>query len=271
MKTAVAAAAVVLAAGVSHAQQFEATPRPPGEVSRDYLRGDEVNYRDVMGPPPKQGSLLDRVDVEQVESFQKTVSPERYAEALADAEYLWPRFSPALGVTIDRAHLPKTIQLLYGAARDAALVSSAGKTGWGRIRPYQRLQLQRVCGFETAPRPQDNDPGDRTSYPSGHTTEGWTTGLVLAQIAPARKAALLDKSREYGLSRVICAAHWPTDVEAGRAAATAVFERLMATPAFRRDLECARAEYQRLAGVVDDTPAVCVAEPAARSGRRARG
>lgn len=264
MKATIAAASLLLVlAGTAHAQKIEATPRPQGEM-RSYLRGDEVNYRDVTGPPPAEGSLLDRVDVGEVVDFQTTVSAKRYAEAEADAEFLFPRYSPALGTPLDRAHLPQTIQLLYGAIHDASLVTSAGKTGWSRIRPYQRLQLKRVCELAKAPAPADNDLGDRTSYPSGHTTEGWTTALVLAQIAPARRSELLDKAREYGLSRIICGAHFPTDVEAGRAVASAVFERLMDTPVFRKDLECARAEYQKVAGVNDDAPASCVAAASAR-------
>ena len=258
MKTAVALVVLGLGlTGAARAQQSEASPRPAGETSARYLRGDEIDYRDVTGPPPAPGSLADRLDVAQVLDLQAHASPERYAQAQADALALFPRFSQTLGVPLDRVHLPHTIQLLYGATRDAAHVSSAGKRGWGRLRPYQRLALGRVCGLTPVPPPAAADPGRRSSYPSGHTTVGWTTALVLAQIAPERRADLLERARDYGLSRIVCAAHFPTDVEAGRAVAVATVERLLDDPAFRRDLACARAEYRKAAGANDHVSDAC--------------
>lgn len=231
-------------AAPSNGQQYEARPAPVGEVVLPYLQGSEVNFRDILGPPPALGSLSDQLDIGQVQGLQQTASAERFASALQDSDFLFPRFSDALGLSLDRTHLPRTIHLLYRAIRSASLVSSAGKTAYARPRPFQRVQLGRVCDFDRAPAPADADPGDRTSYPSGHTTAGWSTALVLAQVAPERQAMLFDRARDYGLSRVICGVHYPSDVEAGRAVATAIVTRLMSEPAFRRDLDCARAEYQ---------------------------
>lgn len=70
------------------------------------------------------------------------------------------------------------------------------------------------------------------SYPSGHTTLGWTMALVLAEIRPERQNQLLQRGYEYGQSRVICGAHWQSDVDAGRILGAAVFARLHADERF---------------------------------------
>lgn len=242
------ALALALIAVSARAQQLELTREPAGEHIDGYLKGDEVNYRDILGPPPPQGSLGDQIDIAEVQSLQTIAVPERFKVAEQDQLYLFPRFAEALGAPLDSARMPRTIALLKRALTDAVRVSGAGKTAFARIRPFQRLQLQRACGFAAPPAPKDNDPRDRTAYPSGHTTVGWTTALVLTEIAPGRGPAILARAQDYGLSRVICGAHWPSDVEAGRAVATAVVQRLNTVAAFREDVERARTEYAAAAG-----------------------
>ena len=98
MRAVLAAAALALlaAGGAARAQQAEAQPRPAGETSPRYLKGDEVDYRDITGPPPADDSLMGRLDVEEVMALQTQASPARYAQAQADAEVLFPRFSLTL-------------------------------------------------------------------------------------------------------------------------------------------------------------------------------
>jgi acid phosphatase (class A) len=68
-------------------------------------------------------------------------------------------------------------------------------------------------------------------------------GLILAEVAPARAPQILERSADYAQSRLICGVHFPSDVEAGRALAVAVVQRLQTSRAFRHDLACARAEF----------------------------
>ena len=53
---------------------------------------------------------------------------------------------------------------------------------------------------------------------------------------------------DYGESRLVCGVHFPSDVEAGRLIATAVYERARATPAFKADFACAKAERRKEPG-----------------------
>ncbi len=225
------------------AQSLEGIKRPEGEAKPvGYLPKGSVDYRLLVGPPPAPDSMLDQVDMAISRRFQADVPADRWATADLDSKSVYPRFAEAFGKPIDRAHSPRLIQLLNRAMRDAADPVWNGKESFQRPRPYQRYQLVRRCGSSPIPAP-DREPRGGSSYPSGHTVYGWATALLLAQVAPARAPEILERGRDYALSRVICGYHFPTDTDAARAIAAAVLTRLSADPAFLADLKAARDEY----------------------------
>ncbi len=54
------------------------------------------------------------------------------------------------------------------------------------------------------------------SFPSGHTTYGYTESLLLAILVPERYAQMIVRAAEYGNSRIIVGAHYAMDVLGGR-------------------------------------------------------
>lgn len=195
----------------------------------------------VLAPPPVEGSPEDADDVAAVMRRQAETGEARWAVAQEDSDWLYDRFAEVFGAPITRDRTPILVNLLNRSVRQTGKPVFEAKDVYKRARPYQRLQLARVCGKGAAPAP-DPDAAKRTSYPSGHSSYGWTTALVLAQVSPEKSGAILQRGREYGESRVICGMHFPSDIEAGRTVATAVAARLAASPEFRRDLACAREE-----------------------------
>jgi len=225
------------------AQSLEGVKRPEGEAKPlGYLPKGSVDYRLLVGPPPAPESMLDQIDMAISRRFQADVPADRWATADLDSKSVYPRFAAAFGKPIDRAHSPRLVQLLNRAMRDAADPVWNGKESFQRPRPYQRYQLVRRCGSSPIPAP-DREPRGGSSYPSGHTVYGWATALLLAQVAPGRASEILERGRDYALSRVICGYHFPTDTDAARAIAAAVLTRLSADPAFLADLKAARDEY----------------------------
>jgi acid phosphatase (class A) len=87
---------------------------------------------------------------------------------------------------------------------------------------------------------------------------GYVTALVLAQVFPAQREAILARGVRYGDNRVACGVHHPTDVAAGRLLGIAYFNALKANPAFQADLTCAQAE-QAFAVSKTPLPAACAA------------
>lgn len=228
------------------AQQIETPPPPKDEPKAEgYLPKDALDFATILKGPPAVGSPEEAADFAAVAEAQRTVTPERWKAAELDDKMLLVRFSETLGVTLDREHLPRTVHLLRRALRDAYNVSSAGKHQFQRLRPFQRVQVARLCGKDPVLPPEPN-PTTRTSYPSGHTTYGWTTALVLTDVAPEKAPALFLRARDYGESRYICAWHFPTDVEGGKAVATAVVARLEQDAAYKKDVACAAAELRKV-------------------------
>ncbi|HEY8064885.1 MAG TPA: autotransporter domain-containing protein [Methylosinus sp.] len=54
------------------------------------------------------------------------------------------------------------------------------------------------------------------SFPSGHSTYGFTSSLLLAIMAPERFQQLITRGAEFGNSRIVLGAHYPLDVIGAR-------------------------------------------------------
>ena len=77
------------------------------------------------------------------------------------------------------------------------------------------------------------DLTDSPSYPSGHTTYGYTDGLLLALLVPDRYPQMVTRAAEYGNDRIIMGAHYAMDVLAGRTLAAFDLAQLLANkPAY---------------------------------------
>jgi hypothetical protein len=60
---------------------------------------------------------------------------------------------------------------------------------------------------------------DSPSFPSGHTTYGYTESLLLALLVPARYPQMIVRAAEYGNDRIVIGAHYAMDVLGGRSLA----------------------------------------------------
>jgi hypothetical protein len=94
------------------------------------------------------------------------------------------------------------------------------------------------------------------SYPSGHTTYGYTDALLLALLVPERYQQMVARGAEYGNDRIILGAHYAMDVLGGRTLAEYDMAQLLANKAgyvgvsrsgvaiddFREALAAARAD-----------------------------
>jgi acid phosphatase (class A) len=206
-----------------------------------YLAGHEVDFHTFLAGPPPADSLWDRADQGLVESFQ-AVDDARWQLADLDANALYPRFAEAFGTQIDKKTTPALVKLLDKAIDDVDATAAAAKDHFHRPRPFQRLQLQRVCDKSSPPKPEAH-PTHGTSYPSGHSTHGWTVAMILARVAPDRSEVLMARAQEYEESRLVCGMHFPSDVEAGHEVAVAVVAHLDASSEFQADLNKARQEH----------------------------
>lgn len=111
-------------------------------------------------------------------ALQAKATAERWKIANDDEDYVYPRFAQAFGEPIDREHTPHLIPLLNRVERDVSRPVFAAKDHFRWLRPYQRIQLTRVCGEAVPPAP-DLNADERSSYPSGHSAYGWAAALAV--------------------------------------------------------------------------------------------
>lgn len=214
---------------------------PQAHASGGYLSGHEVDFHGVLPGPPAVDSLWDRADQGLIEAYQ-SVDATRFQMADLDQNQLYPRFQEAFGRPIDKKTSPALVALLDRAIEDVESTANDAKDYFHRPRPFQRLQLQRVCEKSQAPKPEGH-PTQGTSYPSGHSVRGWTVVMILARVAPDRSEALMARAQMYEESRLVCGMHFPSDVEAGHEVAIAVVSHLDAASEFQSDLAKARKEH----------------------------
>lgn len=185
----------------------------------------------LLGPYPPAGSPEAAADLAVVLWEQRTRTPEEVARAGSEEELSLEDFAGALAPGFETGRHPRTEALLARAARAARPCIGAVKRAYARERPY-------VADARVAPAAER----ERTfSYPSGHATRGALFAAVLAELAPARREALLRRGAQIGEDRVIAGVHYPSDVAAGQRLGAEIARALLADRGFREALAQARA------------------------------
>ncbi len=114
---------------------------------------------------------------------------------------------------------------------------------FGDSRPFQTLtrtveisgrdytnKLSTSVSYQRGP---GMDLTESPSYPSGHTTYGFTGALLLGVLVPDRYPEMIVRGAEYGSSRILVGAHYAMDVLGGRATALYDMAHLLANdPAY---------------------------------------
>ena len=149
-------------------------------------------------------------------------------------------FGGMLDITLDYENTPEIMNLYERAVTDALAANKKVKNIFQRTRPFAQFK-------EASLKPEtDEEEAGTYSYPSGHSTRGWMTALVLATVIPEAAEALFFRARLYSLNRVICGHHWKTDIDASLMLATGIFATIVCTDEYQAQLVKARAEYKAI-------------------------
>lgn len=73
------------------------------------------------------------------------------------------------------------------------------------------------------------------SFPSGHAAVGWAWSLLLIKLFPEKEKEILKRGHDFGESRVVCNAHWHSDVDMGRVMGQTVVDCLWGNSGFLAD------------------------------------
>jgi acid phosphatase (class A) len=213
-------------------------PAWAGDAS--YISLNQVNLAKLLAPPPATQSDQQKLDLMAVIQAQKGRTASQSERAVADNDYsIFRMAGEVLGPNFTAERVPKTAAFFARVIQDARTLFLATKAVWDRSRPFK-------VSADVKPIGELEHTG---SYPSGHATRGYLAAIILANMLPEKSESLFARGREYGENRVLAGDHFPTDIEAGRIAATAMAVAFMQNEAFMKDFAEATAELRRELGL----------------------
>jgi acid phosphatase (class A) len=241
---AMAAAAMMAATNLS-AQEEEV-------VNAYFTQGEMPDMMVFLPGPPDSTSVAFMNDVARYYwGKEMRKNAERAAQATRDAVYgletILTEFEEAFGMKISKDETPEIYKVLLDGTATCDSICTIPKQKYKRRRPFMVFN-------EPTLYPED-EPALRLngSYPSGHTMLGWSSALLMMEINPDRATEILTRGYRYGENRLVVGAHWQSDTDAARLAASAAYARLHTSERFLEQMRLARQEFRIKKGLA--TPA----------------
>jgi D-alanyl-D-alanine dipeptidase len=170
-----------------------------------------------------------------------------YRDAAWDFDSLFAEFYVPFGLMISKEGTPEIYRYLVNSLSTIDQMRVEPKAFYHRKRPFERFREHMLTIYEE---PYLSGEG---SYPSGHSQRGYAVALLLSEVNPANADTIMARGFMYGESRVIVGAHWQSDVDASRLAASIGMARLHTSQAFLEQLAKAQAEFKWLTGTWPST------------------
>jgi len=189
----------------------------------------------LLAPPPAAGSAEDKFDLDATYTVYTSATPAEIALGTNENKLTIFHYAPAIGTWFVHGRFPKTEALFKEVEAEAKAVTDNAKKFWKRPRPYH---------LDPARFPHSIEHEDPThySYPSGHSTRGTVFALLLAELFPEKREAILAEGREVGWLRVQGGVHYPSDIYAGRVLGQELARDFLRSPEFQADFAAAKAE-----------------------------
>ena len=253
---AMAAAAIMAAVNLSAQEEEEV-------VNAYFTQGEMPDMMVFLPGPPDSTSVAFMNDVARYYwGKEMRNDPERAAQATRDAVYglatILTEFEEAFGMKVTKDDTPEIYKVLLEGTATCDSICTRPKREYMRRRPFMVFN-------EPTLYPED-EPALRLngSFPSGHTLLGWSSALLMMEINPDRATEIMARGYRYGENRLVVGAHWQSDTDAARLAASVAYARLHTSERFLEQMRKAREEFQRLKGeTVGVRPAQVVEYPAA--------
>lgn len=198
-------------------------PLPPNEY-----------FLDKLPPPPDKDSAQDKADMAYSILLQSQAGPDEIQHATAvAADFKVFSFSEVIGTDFKKANYPETAAFFKRLDATANIPKNFIKDHYGRVRPYLAHpgEVKQLV-------PADSG----FSYPSGHVTRAELSALVLAQLDPAQKGAILNFVDQVAKDRIVGGMHNRSDTCASQLLGAMIFEELMKEPDFVAALNALKAK-----------------------------
>ncbi len=190
----------------------------------------------ILPVAPADGSTEQKKEMAELHHIQATMSDADFAAANKDevtenVTYL----APVLGAGFDFKSTPKTLALFAVVRAEEKAAGKLAKNTFKRHRPWVLDPSLKTCTREDSP---------ISSYPSGHSTLGFSMAVVLSAMLPEKADAIMARAKQYAEHRLVCGVHYRSDIVAGQVLGTLVGEELLHSPKFQDQFTAAKAELR---------------------------
>lgn len=194
----------------------------------------------VLAPPPPQNSPEFVKGINTVLARQKHLTFNAI-KVLKSEENVAPEMlvTTILGASVTPLHYPDLYEHLKRLGSDSWRIGDVTKDYWQSPRPW--IADTRVHLYV--------GPIHSYGYPSGHTTTNVVWALVLGDLFPCKKAALIARANAIGYHRIEAGAHFPFDIEGGKHLGQAIYDQLRTSQSYLNDHETLRQEVKKLPNV----------------------
>ena len=204
-----------------------------------YISPSEIDLLQILEPPPSPDSAAGKTDLQGVLAAVNSRTEASIKQAQDDDQRTVFRFADVMGPNFRAETLPLTAQLFQHVYEDGNAATLAAKTFFQRKRPFVVDSDIKIIVVQAPD----------FSYPSNHSTFGNESGILLAAMVPEKAVAIFARAADYAHNRVIAGVHFPSDVEAGRIAASVIDNALLHNPRFESDFAKAKSEVRAALGL----------------------
>lgn len=195
----------------------------------------------ILNNPVDTASYRYYSDLTRYWSTKPLRTTPRGRRAAKEAEYSTAMVAEVFGEAMDILITQEQTPAIWALLDTVLLKSSETVDRLKEIR-FRKRPFVQLCEPSFVPGDEEKERG-KSSFPSGHTSLGWSEALVMAEVAPEKQDTILRRGYEYGENRMIVGYHWFTDIEATRQLASAFIANMHAGEGFREMIRRAREEY----------------------------
>lgn len=186
-----------------------------------------------MTVPPVAGSPADVADLNYTQAVQAGADADTIREATIVAIFFDVfSFAQVLGPNFTPEKYPQTAAFFKKLEATTNAHKNKLKDHFARPRPVDAHAdvVKALVPYEAG-----------YSYPSGHAARSWLYALVLGQLDPGDRLAMLREAGRVGYLRVLGGMHYQSDIIASRTFAELLYTQLMKDPEFTQALATLKA------------------------------
>jgi acid phosphatase (class A) len=202
---------------------------------------EPIDLSTVLLAPPCDTCAITRAELAELEVLQTARTPATVQHATDDYTRTVERFLAGMNtpVVMDNVGVADPLFKCINEISEEAIQTAKAK--FHRTRPYN-LPNNGLQVLKEIP------ANDSFSFPSGHANFGMVAGLVLTAMVPELRERISARIEDFGLSRLISAVHFRSDVYAGELSGAVVAASLFANPDFRAEVARVTPDVRKAVG-----------------------